>query len=289
MESLSLENKILNGNSLEVLKQLPNGVFNTCITSPPYWGLRDYGIQGQLGIEITVEEYVENMVNIAREVKRVLRDDGTFWLNIGDSYATQPAGNKKPSGFSQTRPSRQREGFGTETVSIPVKRKFTDGVKLKDLVGVPWRVAFALQKDGWYLRSDIIWDKVHPMPESVRDRPTMCHEHVFLLTKSKKYYYDNKAIMEDTVDGKGKRNKRNIWSVWSKPFKNGGHFATYPEELIVPCVLAGCPKDGLILDPFFGAGTTGVVARKNGRNYCGIELNPEYVEIAKNRLEIEER
>jgi site-specific DNA-methyltransferase (cytosine-N4-specific) len=278
-------NTIHNMDCLEGLKLLPDELVDTCVTSPPYWGLRDYGIEGQIGIEETVEEYVSNIVKVMREVKRVLKNDGTLWLNIGDCYATQPAGNKKPSGFSQTRPSRQKHGIGTETVDIPVKRKFTDGVKLKDLVGVPWRVAFALPKDGWYLRSEIIWDKIHPMPESVKDRPTVCHEHIFLLTKNKKYYYDNEAIKEDTVDGSGKRNKRTIWRIWKKPFKMGTHFATFPEELIEPCILAGSRKNGIVLDPFMGAGTTAVVAMKHNRQYIGFELNPEYIEIANKRIE----
>jgi site-specific DNA-methyltransferase (cytosine-N4-specific) len=280
-------NKIVLGNALDILRTIPDNTFRMAVTSPPYWGIRDYGREGQIGLEETVEEYVDKLLKIFNEVKRVLTVDGTFWLNIADVYATQPAGNKTPSGFSQTRPSRKRNGIGTETVSIPVKRRFTNGVKLKDLVGISWMLAFAMQKTGWYVRSDIIWDKIHPMPESVTDRPTNCYEHLFLLTKSNKYWYNEKAIRETSVDGNGTKNKRNVWRVWKKPFKHGSHFATFPEELIEPCILAGSEENDIVLDMFMGSGTVAVVAKKYKRNYFGIELNQEYLDIANRRLDNE--
>ena len=313
--------EIIQGDWVEQLKLLPDGSVNCCVTSPPYWGLRDYGAEGQLGLEKTPKEYVAKMVAGFREVKRVLRDDGTLWLNLGDSYSSQPAGNKAACGFSQTRPSRIKGGVGCETVDLP-KKDF--GCKPKDLVGIPWMVAFALRADGWYLRQDIIWHKPNPMPESVTDRCTKSHEYIFLMSKSAKYYYDNEAIKEeslhiwnsakcfsaggsraefgvgtaggeqwngegthDNIDKQG-RNKRSVWTVTTKPF-SGAHFATFPPDLIEPCILAGCPEGGTVLDPFFGAGTTGVVCEKWGRNCIGIELNPEYIEtIIKPRIQDEQ-
>ena len=356
-------NQIIQGDVIETLRTLPEGFIHTCVTSPPYWGLRDYGVEGQIGLEETPEEYVEKMVEVFREVRRVLRDDGTLWLNLGDSYANSNAGGKKTP----------------------------EGLKPKDLVGIPWRVAFALQADGWYLRSDIIWHKPNAMPESVKDRPTKAHEYIFLLSKSPKYYYDADAIREPMVKGDANsgaknyrringaefrddstqsrkdnplgRNKRTVWTVSTKPFK-GAHFAVFPPDLIEPCILAGAPekacphcgapwvpvyrreyvggKDdpnkenyktpngryevrtergfggtksnraqridilegheptcqcenndgsgrGIVLDPFFGSGTTGVVAEKHGRQWIGIELNPDYIEIARGRLGMEVR
>lgn len=299
------KNVILTGDALEWLRQLPDNSVNTCVTSPPYWGLRDYGIDGQIGVEETPEAYVERMVEVFREVRRVLRDDGTLWLNLGDSYAGSGKGAWKVK-------DRQKEVYIPDPDSPQCRLpKVPSGLKPKDLVGIPWRVAFALQADGWYLRSDIIWHKPNPMPESVKDRPTKAHEYIFLLSKSKKYYYDNDAIREESKgvwnsakgfnkDGQSKRNiegrignredklqtgrnKRSVWTVSTKPFK-GAHFATFPPDLIEPCVLAGCPEGGIVLDPFFGAGTTGLVARRHNRNFIGIELNPQYVEIAKNRI-----
>jgi len=290
---------IIQGDCVEVLKGLPDSSVNCCITSPPYWGLRDYGVGGQLGLEKTPEEYTENMVKVFREVKRVLKDDGTLWLNLGDSYAANIRQYGNASELSK------KAGQLTN-----YQRKRPDGLKEKDLVGIPWRVAFALQKDGWYLRQDIIWHKPNPMPESVTDRCTKSHEYIFLLTKSQRYYFDNEAIKEDAVSKPhnfgwtktphetgtrqlnrsdvvvgedGKRNKRSVWTVTTKPYKEA-HFATFPEDLILPCVLAGCPEKGVILDPFNGAGTTGVVAKKNNRDYIGIELNPEYIKIAEKRI-----
>ena len=321
------------GNNLDLLKEMPDQSVNCVVTSPPYWGLRDYGTgeweggdedcdhvanpnatkkfgneefnkncparemtktkgyyedvcpkcgavrtDNQLGQEDTPEEFAENLVELFREIRRVLKDDGTVWLNIGDTYGYPP----------------------------------------KNLVGIPWRVAFALQDDGWILRQDIIWSKPNPMPESVKDRCTKAHEYIFLFAKNKKYYFDNKSIQEDArnwgtrdrTNGKytsghapilggnhaglvgkeweenPKKNKRSVWTISTKPFK-GAHFAVYPIKLIEPCILAGCPKDGVVLDPFSGSGTTGIVAINNGRNYIGLELNPEYAEMSLERIKDE--
>jgi len=314
--------KILQGNCLEVLKDLPEQSVNTCITSPPYWGLRDYGKGEQLGLEDTPEEFVESLVKVFREVKRVLRDDGTVWLNLGDSYAssTKGSGGKTNSTLNAKRDlsgnlsdDRKSQPSMKKTKNFDLKKI---GLKAKDLVGIPWRVAFALQADGWYLRQDIIWHKPNPMPESVRDRCTKAHEYIFLLSKNAKYYFDNEAIKEDaeqkiksnrvgkkervdyrpqgtikdvvtgsdkTTVRTNKRNKRSVWTVTTKPYSEA-HFATYPPDLIQPCVLAGCPEGGTVLDPFGGAGTTGLVAQQNDRDSILIELNPDYIEIAKERL-----
>lgn len=295
--------KILQGNCLDKLKELPDQSINTCITSPPYWGLRDYGEEKQLGMEDTPEEFVNNLVEVFREVKRVLRDDGTVWLNLGDTYsATRWSNTPSTTGISQSH----------SDIVLQKKTKLPD----KNLVGIPWRVAFALQQDGWYLRQDIIWHKPNPMPESVKDRCTKAHEYIFLLSKSPKYYFDNEAIKEDSkyhgkdkrsdkgnirYEGKRtsnkdskaqqsfvtinpKRNKRSVWTVTTKPFK-GAHFATFPMDLIEPCVLAGCPENGTVLDPFGGSGTTGIVASNHNRKAVLIELNAEYIEIAKQRIQ----
>ena len=289
--------KILQGNCLEVLKDLPEQSVNTCITSPPYWGLRNYQEEEQLGLEDTPEEFVESLVKVFREVKRVLRDDGTVWLNLGDTYCgTGHKGN-------YTDP-KHKEGRNGQKIALNNK---IDGLKSKDLVGIPWRVALALQQDGWYLRQDIIWHKPNPMPESVTDRCTKSHEYIFLLSKNAKYYFDNESIKEDSVTiikkrtrktgtgvdsnignkgsagNNGKRNKRSVWTVPPKPFK-GAHVATFPPDLIAPCVLAGCPEGGTVLDPFGGAGTTGLVAQQHNRDSILIELNPDYIEIAEKRL-----
>lgn len=296
----NFENVILNGDALEMLKKIPDKSVHCCVTSPPYWGLRDYGVENQIGQEETPQEYVKKLVVIFREVWRVLRDDGTLWVNLGDTYAAnRPNGNSPPTN------TRNKHGHYGKMI-------LSEGLKPKDLVGIPWRVAFALQDDGWYLRSDIIWHKPNAMPESVRDRPTKSHEYIFLFSKSPKYYYDAKSIEEPAkwerwgkqttkkrnpgtmswVQDKSKeelqrrktKNKRTVWSVSTKPYK-GAHFAVYPPELIEPCVLAGCPEGGIVLDPFFGSGTTGQVAIQNKRKYIGIELNQEYVELAKRRIE----
>lgn len=301
---------IINGDSYtELMKMEPQSV-DCIVTSPPYWGLRDYGVDGQLGLEKTPEEFVDKLVQIFSAAKSVLNDRGTLWLNLGDSYA---ANGKNRTQDQATAKSKLNGGVATQKQSLKQQSKIVAGLKQKDLVGIPWRVAFALQKDGWYLRQDIIWHKPNPMPESVTDRCTKAHEYIFLFSKAKKYHFDNEAILEpfkEKRSGKTKsrgstpltamkndqsnsggytrtregRNKRSVWTVTTKPFK-GAHFATFPPDLIEPCILAGCPKDGIVLDPFFGAGTTGVVAKKLGRKFIGIDINKEYCEIASKRIE----
>ena len=292
---------IYNADCIECLKGMPEKSVHTCVTSPPYFGLRNYGVDNQVGLEETPEAYVEKLNAVFRELHRVLRDDGTLWLNLGDSYYTQPAGNKKPSGMQQNSVAGEIGALAQygELKSKPLR---IDGLKQKDLIGIPWRTAFALQADGWYLRQDIIWHKPNAMPESVKDRCTKAHEYIFLLSKSKKYYYDNEAIMEQTVahsdsarDGANgipgiektgvmktndheKKNKRSVWSVCTRPYK-GAHFATFPSSLITPCILAGCPVDGVVLDPFSGSGTTSLTAMELGRKSIGIELNEEYCRL----------
>ena len=303
-------NKIYNEDCLTFLKQMPDQYVECCITSPPYFGLRDYGMAGQIGLEETPEAYVEKMVAVFREVRRVLKDDGTLWLNLGDSYASNTKGSGRPS-------SKHDSNAGSRYNP----RKFNHGVKEKDLMGIPWMVAFALRADGWYLRQDIIWHKPNPMPESVTDRCTKSHEYIFLLSKSLQYYFDAKAIAEQQQqssrerltrgwNGDGDRgypngpqnhlknymgsfdsveetpltrNKRDVWTVTTKPYREA-HFATYPPDLIEPCIKAGCPEGGIVLDPFMGAGTTALVAHKLNRNYIGTELNPEYCQIAEKRI-----
>ena len=355
--------QILIGDVREQLAQIKSGTIQTCITSPPYWGLRDYGtaewqggdelcdhthflggngdkskkqttsegtqkyqyrdickkcgalrIDNQIGLEQTPEAFVQNLVEVFREVKRVLRDDGTLWLNLGDTYSSMRD--------SKALPDTLRNGNGTAVGNAanrnPANLKLA-GLKHKDLVGIPWRVAFALQADGWYLRQDIIWAKPNPMPESVKDRCTKSHEYIFLLTKSPKYYFDNEAIKEKATTGYKSnqfipksfkdlqdtselktaatgastnnrndelimtRNKRDVWNITTKPFK-GAHFAVMPEALVEPCVLAGSKENDLVLDPFAGSGTVGVVALRHSRNFIGIELNPDYAQIALNRI-----
>ncbi len=299
-------NTIINGDSLEVIKTLPDGSVNCCITSPPYWGLRDYGVDGQIGLEETPDAYVQRLVEVFREVRRVLRDDGTLWLNLGDSYFNTQNSNRNGLGGSLGGNVRGGGEYKTQKRSsghLPLKPK--------DLIGIPWRVAFALQADGWYLRQDIIWYKPNPMPESVTDRCTKAHEYVFLMSKSQQYYYDNEAIKERTLTkdnsnrnrditklnntpGRTKmmglktndydnRNKRSVWTVATQPFKED-HFAVFPPNLIKPMVLAGCPTGGVVLDPFVGSGTTAIVARELGRRFIGIELNPEYADMARHRV-----
>jgi len=322
--------QILIGDVRERLRSLPDGSVHCAVTSPPYFGLRDYGMPGQIGLEATPAAFVETMVEVFREVRRVLRDDGTLWLNLGDSYAasTKGAGGQ----------GKQHTNAGS--VMADRSWRIPSGLKPKDLIGIPWRVAFALQADGWYLRQDIIWSKPNPMPESVTDRCTKAHEYLFLLSKSARYHYDAAAIAEaltassierlsqptldqqagsDRVPGKtngpmkavggrpgGKkpdqfdalvsgagrsgvgeglamRNRRSVWTVATQPFSEA-HFATFPPALIEPCILAGCPKGGTVLDPFGGAGTTGLVADRHGRNAILIELNPAYAEIARKRI-----
>ncbi|ERY76309.1 TPA: site-specific DNA-methyltransferase [Pseudomonas aeruginosa] len=284
---MTLSHEIRVGDCLDALRAMPDQSFHCCITSPPYFGLRDYGMASQIGLEQTPTEFVARLVDVFREVRRVLRDDGTLWLNIGDSYAStapgtrnapQPKGSKEnPEQWGNFRPDLRDHG-----------------IKPKDLIGIPWRLAFALQDDGWHLRQDIIWHKPNPMPESVRDRCTKAHEYLFLLSKSPRYHFDQDAIAEPMkaqhrpdrpdIDYSATRNKRSVWTVPTAGFK-GAHFATFPPDLIRPCVLAGAPRGGLVLDPFGGAGTTALVAMQEGRRSVLIELNPEYAAIARNRLD----
>lgn len=291
---------VINGDCRKVLRLIDDNDMDSCVTSPPYFGLRDYGVDGQIGLEQTPEEYVSQMVDVFREVRRVLKKEGTLWLNIGDSYAGSgkgPAGN-----LGKTHNEREVK---QSSALVP------EGMKPKDLIGIPWMVAFALRADGWYLRQDIIWAKPNPMPESVKDRCTKSHEYIFLLSKSANYYFDNEAIKEParnwgtrdrsemrggTTDPKLKhhglagkeweenptKNKRDVWSVTTKAYK-GAHFATFPKELIRPCILAGCPKGGTVLDPFGGSGTTGEVAKEEGRDAFLIELNPKYIPLIEAR------
>lgn len=280
--------KIVIGDNRQTLRSLESGSVQTCITSPPYWGLRDYGEQAQIGMEQTPAEFVEELCKVFDEVWRVLADDGTLWLNLGDTYLTIPHGAKgvnAPQSFDH----KGSQGRGQDRSGVVsaggghANRKPIEGFKHKDLIGIPWRVAFALQERGWYLRQDIIWAKPNPMPESVTDRCTKSHEYLFLLTKNSKYFFDNTAIKEPTDNGE-KRNKRDVWTVNTSRFK-GAHFATYPPELIEPCVLAGSREGDLVLDPFSGSGTTGVVALANGRNYVGCELNQDYAQLSVHRIQ----
>lgn len=325
------KNTIINGNSLEVLKSLPDNSIDCCVTSPPYYALRDYGCDGQIGLEETPEKYIERLCDVFSEVRRVLTPQGTLWLNIGDSYNGNKVGNTE---VVKNKKVSESNDF---------RKKLWSEAKPKDLIGIPWMLAFALRSQGWYLRQDIIWQKPNPMPESVTDRCTKSHEYIFLLSKSQKYYFDYEAIQEPCADqsrtnyacgnrtnGINKdrndndfgersknwkprtkncqydgqkpnsfhlsrengepdkeyyvRNKRDVWEVNTKPCKEA-HFATYPFELIKPCILAGCPENGIVLDPFMGSGTTAIVARSLNRNYLGVELNPEYIKIAHKRLD----
>jgi len=298
--------KIIQGDCRRALKRLPEKHFYCCVTSPPYFGLRDYGNAAQIGLEQTPQEYVKQLVEVFREVRRVLRDDGTLWLNLGDSYAG--SGKGRNADGTHSKGGKQDTNVGSNEGRL-VKTS-TQGLKAKDLIGIPWRVAFALQEDGWYLRQDIIWHKPNPMPESVIDRCTKAHEYIFLLAKSPRYYFDQQAIKEpvkadwgtrDRTNGKYHKegsgltphsglsanyttaNKRSVWVVPPKPFK-GAHFATFPPELIKPCVLAGAPQDGAVLDPFCGSGTVGVVCKQLQRIATLIELNPQYVSLARQRI-----
>lgn len=261
---------IIHGDTKTIIENLPDNFYSSCITSPPYWGKRDYGYNGQLGAEATLEEYINNLVSIFRTLRNKLRDDGTFWLNIGDSYTS---GNRTWRASDKKNPAR----------GMSYRPQTPLGLKPKDLIGIPWRVALALQKDGWYLRSDIIWYKPNCQPESVKDRPTQSHEYIFLFSKSEDYFYDYESIKEPSTEKGKKRNKRTVWSVNTEPFPEA-HFATFPEELIQPMIIASTKKDGYIIDPFFGSGTVGVVCKKNKRNFHGIELKKEYIEIANRRI-----
>ena len=322
------ENIIINRDCLLALRDLPDESVNCCVTSPPYYALRDYGMDAQIGREDSPEEYIRRLVLVFREVRRVLTEDGTLWLYIADTYSHPtkstilrgtPGGTGNKGGYLDPKNPKGRNGQ-----SVSLARRASE-CKQKDMIGIPWLLAFALRADGWYLRSDIIWCKANPMPESCKDRPSRCYEHVFLLTKSKKYYYDALAIAEpiaegtaarykggrsasskyaEEIPGQGKvqklnaaraagtitdadispvRNARDVWHINTVPYK-GGHFAAYPPKLAEKCILAGCPRDGIVLDPFFGSGTTGLAAVKNDRRYIGIELNAEYCELAKERI-----
>lgn len=343
--------RIIVGDVRERLKELPSASVNCVVTSPPYFGLRDYGVAGQIGLEDTPQAFVAELVAVFREVRRVLRDDGTLWLNLGDSYA----GSWGNYGGQNRGKGKQRDIISGSVVKDQTERNGlyrpptanVSGLKPKDLIGIPWRVAFALQDDGWYLRQDLIWSKPNPMPESVRDRCTKAHEYIFLLSKSARYHFDAEAISEacsevsierlaradlrlkdgwsdayhgnpptglqrgrggkNAFRGQGSnrdgdhakanrdgrdmssvgvgetRNKRSVWTVATQPFKEA-HFATFPPALIEPCILAGCPVGGTVLDPFGGAGTTGLVADRHGRNAMLIELNPAYAEMARKRI-----
>ena len=264
------ESMLFQGDAEALLKQLPSDFFRCCVTSPPYWGLRDYATQGQIGAEEEPSEYISNLVGVFEGVRRVLTDDGTLWLNVGDSYTSGNRGYRAPDKKNPVR-------------AMPYRAKTPVGLKPKDLVGIPWRLALALQQAGWYLRSDIIWEKPNCMPESVKDRPTKSHEYVFLLSKSLKYYYDYESIQEPSG-----RNRRTVWSIPTEPFP-GAHFATFPPKLVEPCIIGGSRPGDWILDPFFGSGTVGVVCEQQHRKYVGIELNREYVNLAVNRIRNTER
>ena len=273
---MEIDNHIFIGDSREVLKSFPDAVVNTTITSPPYYNLRDYGEANQIGLEDSLEEYIEQLCSVFDEVYRVTRDDGTFWLNIGDCYARGGEIN-----------SDGRRGF-SGAKGLGYKDKKIDGLTEKDLIGVPWRLAFELQKRGWILRSDIIWAKLNPMHESCTDRPTMSHEYIFLFAKNQKYYYDHESVMESTVGTEyAKRNKRDVWNVKVASYPEA-HCATFPMELITPCIKAGSPEGGLVLDPFMGSGTVAKAAKQLSRRYTGCELNLEYWKIIQNRLKQEE-
>ena len=338
--------RILQGDALAVLRTLPAESVHCCVTSPPYFGLRDYGVPGQIGLELSYPDYVARLLEVFREVRRVLRSDGTLWLNIGDSYATGagkvgecPGGGKQGErwkGYRGGHDASPKHADGAIGPMTQANRLPQPGLKPKDLMMIPARVALALQADGWYLRSDIIWAKPNPMPESVTDRPTKAHEYLFLLSKSERYFYDYEAIKEPAICGdprkpycpgqvdargdghargggkvrpsvarggfSGKteqlstegrnafravedwRNKRTVWTVTTSPFPEA-HFATFPPALVEPCILAGCPEGGMVIDPFCGSGTTGMVALRHGRQFIGIELNPEYVAMARRRIE----
>lgn len=288
--------RVLEGDCRQILKTLPDESVHCVVTSPPYYGLRDYGHEGQIGLEDQPAAFVDQLVGVFSEVRRVLRSDGTLWMNLGDTYAANRS--------YQVADNKHKDVGNDRPMKVPA------GFKTKDLLGIPWRVALALQADGWYLRQDIIWSKPNPMPESVTDRCTKAHEYIFLLAKSERYYYDQDAIKEpsnpennrdsgtrrrevppgqrtDSGFDNGRnyddRNKRDVWSVTVKPFA-GAHFATFPPDLIEPCILAGCPAGGTVLDPFGGAGTTGLVADRHGRDAILIELNPEYADMARRRI-----
>lgn len=260
---------IYEGDALTVLQRLPDCSVQAIITSPPYWGLRDYSIPDQLGLEGRLPQYINALRSIFSEARRVLKDDGIFWLNIGDGYTSGNRGWRAPD---KKNPAR----------AMSVRPDTPDGLKPKDLIGIPWRLAFALQEDGWYLRADIVWNKPNAMPESVKDRPTRCHEYLFMFSKDERYFYNREAVME--INGSGRpRNRRSVWSIHTQPFP-GAHFATFPPGLVEPCIEAATKPGDFVLDPFFGSGTAGLVAQQMRRKYVGIELSSTYVELAAARL-----
>ena len=304
-------NKIFCGNAVDVLRSFPAESVNMCVTSPPYYCLRDYGIEAQIGNEQTPYEYIQNLLLVFEEVKRVLKPDGTLWVNIADSYSGSGKGgwNKQ---ISERNRNRLNPQYNPSCFNMP---KLWHGIKQKDMIGVPWLLAFSLRENGWYLRSDIIWHKKNCMPESVKDRPSKCYEHIFLLSKSSKYYYDYDAVKEpaaqssilrysrgvsdktkyrdrkqgifmprDKTNFSDMRNRRDVWSVAINASHIPGHFAIYPEKLIEPCIMAGSAVGGVVLNPFFGSGTTGIVAVKNSRKFIGIDINPEYCKTAQMRI-----
>ena len=301
-----MRNKILYGDCRDTLKQFDEQA-RTCITSPPYYGLRNYGNEeNQIGQENTPEEFIDQLVNVFKEVRNVLTDDGTLWVNLGDSYYNYRPG--KGQSYPKQSVSKTNQDLPTQCNKRGNK---LDGLKEKDLIGIPWMFAFAMRSDGWYLRQDIIWHKPNPMPESVKDRCTKSHEYIFLLSKNKKYYYDNEAIKEpvkqdwgtrNRTNGKyhnsgsglsphsgltksyDRKNKRDVWSITNKPYK-GSHFAVFPPDLITPCILAGSEKGDIILDPFMGSGTTAMVAKQLGRDYIGCELNEDYASLQSDRID----
>lgn len=264
---------ICEGDALTVLQRLRDESIQCIVTSPPYWGLRDYAFPYQIGLEPTLPQYINRLQSIFTEARRVLKRNGVFWLNMGDGYTSGNRGWRAPDKKNRAR-------------AMSMRPDTPDGLKPKDLLGIPWRLAFALQEDGWYLRADNIWHKPNAQPESVKDRPTRAHEYVFMFTKAERYYYDRESIMEE--NGHGRRNRRTVWSVNTQAFP-GAHFATFPPALIEPCIRASTRPGDYVLDPFFGSGTSGLVAQRLGRRYVGIELHRQYVELAAERLKAGER
>ena len=262
----------LHGDTRDLIYQLPSDTFQCVVTSPPYWGVRDYGIDNQIGAETDIGLYIQHLVEIFHEVRRVLKPDGTFWLNIGNTYT---------SGGRKWRDTDEKNKGRAMSYRPPTP----SGLKKKDLIGIAWLLALECQKDGWYLRNDIIWNKPNCQPESVKDRFTVAHEYLFMFTKSERYYFDQNAIKERTSNGNGLKNKRTVWSINTEPCSEA-HFAVFPRALIKPCILAGSCEDDLVLDPFYGAGTVGIVAKELGRRCVGIELNNEYLDIANRRTEV---
>jgi site-specific DNA-methyltransferase (adenine-specific) len=265
-ERAGLEDSVLfEGDALQVLRLLPADSVQCVVTSPPYWGLRDYGIEGQIGHEESLPQFINRLVAVFAEVRRVLRDDGVLWLNIGDGYTSGNRGYRAPD---RKNPAR----------AMSVRPDTPEGLKPKDLMGIPWRLAFALQDDGWYLRTDIVWDKPNAMPESVKDRPSRSHEFLFMLTKSERYFYDYEAAREPAANG-SRRNRRTVWRINTQATEHA-HYAVFPPALIEPCILSTSRPGDFVLDPFFGSGTVGLVCQKLQRRFVGIELNPEYADLA---------